>query len=210
MNWDEILRDVWKVEMRKEIHENKNYLLWDESGIMALLFCHLKEAMEDYGKRYLLVPEYSLKIPENAKKCDKHRDILKRLSERSNKASKGRKVDLCIVEFKEDLNSSKMYEECTFWCFEPKTAVAFEIKFTWQEDILKSIDEDIKKLNEMIEVWGTEIAVLCLITDLKNNEDLSAFLERVGGKIKNNKERFWIAFGSWDEKEEEFWDFQEY
>ncbi|MDI3503043.1 MAG: hypothetical protein PWR13_435 [Archaeoglobi archaeon] len=113
-----------------------------------------------------------------------------------------RKVDLCIVEFKRGLShldsDGLEHEDCTLWCFEPIPIVAFEIKFTWKNEILMSVSDDIEKLNDMIKAWGTKIAVLCLITDLYDSGECSQFLDELKVRIRSNRERFRIALGSWD------------
>jgi len=217
MQWNNIVKDVWLEGIKRDVIKNHNSILWDESGIQALLFCNLRKRMrEDYGKKFLLVPEYPLNIPKNARKCKKqeHKSVVEKLSERVEgllDPTERRKVDLCIVEFQRDLSyldsekggneGCNKNDNCTLWCFEPTPLVAFEIKFTWQREILRSISEDIKKLNDMIEVWGTKIAVLCLITDLCNPDEYSQFLNQLKAKVENNNERFRIALGSWSKEE---------
>lgn len=201
--WAEYFADIWTTRMREDVIDNHNSLLWEEDGIRALLFCHIRNSIPDYGTRILVVPEYRPTVPENARDCKVHRSVLRRY-EGEDKF----KIDLCIVEFERDLSElnsdDSRYRDCTLWCFGPMPVVAIEIKFTWKNEILSNIEHDISKLQRMLENWGTELAILCLITDIDSREEYIEFLNNVRRKIRDKMDRFRIAIGSWNKGD--LWD----
>ncbi|MBE8539945.1 hypothetical protein [Geoglobus acetivorans] len=192
--------------MKNEFTKTPYSLLWDEVGIQTLLFYHLRNSMRGCVDTSLVIPEYSPKVPENAK-CTLHQDVMQKYA---GKEWNG-KIDLCIVEFGEDVlnlfKNPKKYNNCSFWCFEPRPVIAMEIKFTWKNEIVNHIKHDIKKLYKMIEDWGTELVYLCLVTDIENERDYTDFLSLVKDKIVDHREKFRIAVGTWYDNPEtsELW-----
>lgn len=197
MELEECIEKVWKEKLREELFENHNYLLWEEAGIAGLMFTHLRGCLDDYGKRTLIVPEYRPTAPRSIR-CELHKDVIKRY-----KGKEKWKVDLSIVRFKEDLDRVKIGKECSLWCFEHKPVVAMEFKYM-DYYILKStlkeeLKRDINKLRTMIEKWNTEIAYLCVITDVENEQEYNDLLNFLKDLIKGkSKEKFRIAIGSWE------------
>jgi len=200
LDLERCIEKIWKYDLKYELFDNHNYLLWDEAGVVALMFSYLRKCLDDYGKRSLIVPEYRPTVPRYIK-CKIHKQTLEKY--RNNERWK---VDLCIVKFREDLSQIEFSEECSLWCVEHKPIIAMEFKYKSLSTLKEKKDDlrnDITKLETMIKNWNTEIAYLCVIADITDKEKYNELLNLIKDMIKYNREKFRIAIGSWENQE--FW-----
>jgi len=205
MNLERSIEKIWKKDLKHELFDNYNYLLWDEKGIVALMFSYLKKCLDDYGRRSLLVPEYRPTVPRYIK-CRIHKQTLEKY-----RGNERWKVDLCIVKFKDYLNKIKFSEECCLWCVEHKPIIAMEFKYKSLSTLKErkgELEKDINKLETMIEKRNTEIAYLCIVTDITDKEKYNELLNLIKNMIKHKREKFRIAVGSWEKKNQEFWNIE--
>ncbi len=67
------------------------------------------------------------------------------------------------------------------------------------------LEKDINKLETMIRNWKTEIAYLCVITDITDKEKYNELLNLTKNMVKYKKKKFRIAVGSWEKDDQKFW-----
>lgn len=204
--FESIMGETWFKNFRNEFFDNNNGILWGEAGLVTLMFCHLRNKIPEYSRRYLLIPEYRPTVPKSAV-CKN--EECKKVLEKYNKNEK-KKVDLCLVEFGVDLEESKKEErrECNFWCYKPTPIIAMEFKYKWHgKELEKDVKNDTEKLNMMVKDWGTKLAYLIIITDFEDEEFntlYKKYLDIVKEQVeKDIREKFRLAIGSWRNKE--FW-----
>jgi len=209
---EEHIKEIWYNDLQHELFMKGYDVLWREAGIVCLFFSHLKSRLEDdgdYGKKFLIIPEYSHKAPSNAQNCGCQLTCV---------GGETCFTDLCVVEFGTDLKT-KGKEECNLWCFDPKPIIAMEFKYQrafkkrgsgllsyFINDVLR----DVNKLNDIIDKSkGCQRAYLCLINEVKSQEKYDELLREVKGIVENNvdaknQKLFRIALGSYTE-ESDFW-----
>ena len=207
MIFEKEFKKIW-FKLKDELFKNHYDLLWEEAGIRNLIFHNALNILKnDFKKRSLVISEYSPKPPKDALECKVHIDHLKEL--RKGEWNTQNKVDLAILDFGKDINKIKNGNDCNYWCYKPQKIYVFEFKYIWLEKIIKSnadINNDIRKLNELVNNWNTNLAYLCIITDIENLQDFNEVVNSLKNKIsKNNINKFRIALGSYKKDDSELW-----
>ena len=189
------IEKAWKCTS-KDFIDNNRWILWTEAAALKYPFFHnLERLREEFNtKRVMAIQEYRPIAPKSAR-CSKDGCSCKH--GRQSKDG-GKKIDLCIVQFEEELPFNIIYTEPkqkwehNLWCFKPKPIIAMEFKYFLEKIEKDAIKKDISKLEGMLDKYGSELAYLCIVSDSQPSKKILPL------ENSENEEKFRVAIGTCD------------